>query len=180
MKKILLGFLLVLSVVITQAQEIKWTTDMKEAVTRSMKENKPIMLFFTGSDWCGWCHRLQAEVFNKPEFGNWVNNNVIPVELDFPRSKPQDEALKAQNNQLGQMLGVQGYPTVWFVTPTISTDNKINLNPLGSQGYAAGGPTNWINLVSAFLPKRTPTAEMPTVQRPTATPVKKKKKKTRK
>ena len=43
------------------------------------------MLFFTGSDWCGWCIRLQKEVFFKPEFTKWAAENVVLVELDFPR-----------------------------------------------------------------------------------------------
>ena len=55
----------------SQTQELKWHTDLKEAINISMSENKPLLLFFTGSDWCGWCVRLKNEVFNYDEFTKW-------------------------------------------------------------------------------------------------------------
>ena len=124
---------------------ITWYTDINQAAEISKKENKPMMLFFTGSDWCGWCHRLQNEVFKTPEFEKWARENVILVELDFPRSKPQTEAIKTQNRNLQQQFGVRGYPTCWFVKPDKMGDGKLNLAPIGSKGYEAGGPNNWIN-----------------------------------
>ena len=45
-----------------------WHTDMNKAVALSNKIKKPMLLFFTGSDWCGWCVRLQKEVLKTPEF----------------------------------------------------------------------------------------------------------------
>jgi thioredoxin-related protein len=70
-----------------------WHTDMNQAIAISQKENKPMMLFFTGSDWCGWCIRLQKEVFLTETFTKWAKENVVLVELDFPRSKPQTDAI---------------------------------------------------------------------------------------
>ena len=58
------------------------------------------MLFFTGSDWCGWCIRLQKEVFFKPEFKKWANKNVVLVELDFPKRTKLDEKTLRQNRKL--------------------------------------------------------------------------------
>jgi protein disulfide-isomerase len=136
-----------------QAQEIFWHTDMQTAINKSIAEKKPIMLFFTGSDWCGWCHRLQAEVFNKPEFITWTNNKVIAVELDFPRRKALDTKIKQQNSELGRMLDVKGYPTIWFVQPVMDANKKVNLNPLGSKGYEAGGPVNWTTGADTYLQK---------------------------
>lgn len=128
-----------------QKATMTWYTDINQATEISKKENKPMMLFFTGSDWCGWCHRLQNEVFKTPEFEKWARENVILVELDFPRSKPQTEAIKTQNRNLQQQFGVRGYPTCWFVKPDKMSDGKMNLAPIGSKGYEAGGPINWIN-----------------------------------
>jgi thiol-disulfide isomerase/thioredoxin len=65
-----------------------------------------IFLFFTGSDWCGWCIRLQNEVFKTPEFTAWVKQHAILVELDYPRRTPQTEEIKQQNAQLQQMFQV--------------------------------------------------------------------------
>ena len=57
-----------------------------------------MLLFFTGSDWCGWCHRLQREVFNTPAFTTWASSDVILVELDFPRNKVLPQNIKEQNH----------------------------------------------------------------------------------
>ena len=138
-----------------QAQEeLTWHTDMSKAADISIKENKPMFLFFTGSDWCGWCIRLQKEVFKTPEFIKWAKDNVVLVELDFPRKNNQTDAVKLQNAQLQQQLQVNGYPTVWFVSATKTAEAKINLNALGSSGYVAGGPKVWIDGANQIIQKK--------------------------
>ena len=138
-----------------QAQEeLTWHTDMSKATDISIKENKPMFLFFTGSDWCGWCIRLQKEVFKTPEFIKWAKDNVVLVELDFPRKNNQSEEVKMQNAQLQQQLQVRGYPTVWFVSAAKTADAKVNLNALGSSGYVAGGPKVWIDGANQIIQKK--------------------------
>jgi thioredoxin-related protein len=149
MKKILIAFLLVAGSVTMQAQDLVWHTDVKEAMKVSKKEKKPIMLFFTGSDWCGWCIRLQKEVFKTPEFTKWAKDNVVLVELDFPRRTPQTP----QNAQLQQTFQVMGYPTVWFVNAT-EKDKQVNFDKLGTTGYVAGGPTAWLDVANKFIVKK--------------------------
>ncbi len=84
-----------------QTSKLEWQTDLELAIQLSEKKNKPLMLFFTGSDWCGWCIRLQKEVFYKPEFIEWAEKNVILVDIDFPRNKSNQSAeLQQQNNLL--------------------------------------------------------------------------------
>jgi len=144
MKKLLVVLLVALSFNgFAQQKEIEWHTDVNKAVNLSVQTGKPLFFFFTGSDWCGWCKRLVKEVFVKEEFKSWATKNAILVELDFPRRTPISDDLKKQNRELGSMFGVRGYPTGWFVTPTI-VDGKVNFNKHGSQGYVAGGPKGWI------------------------------------
>ena len=143
MKKALLTLFLVLGSLTIQAQELTWQTDMNKALEISKKTKKPLLLFFTGSDWCGWCIRLQKEVLKTPEFAKWAKDNVVLVELDFPRRTAQQPEIQKQNMELQQALGVRGYPTVWFVNAT-KKDGKINLEQIGSTGYVAGGPTPWL------------------------------------
>src|SRR6476661_2731321 len=112
MKKILIALLLIVGSFTAQAQELTWHTDMNKAINVSNKEKKPLMLFFTGSDWCGWCMRLQKEVLKTPEFEKWAKDNVVLVELDFPRRTPQQPEIQKQNMELQQTFQVQGYPTV--------------------------------------------------------------------
>ena len=146
MKKILIVLLVALSINgFAQQKEIEWHTDVNKAIKISKETGKPLFLFFTGSDWCGWCKRLVKEVFVKEEFKSWATKNVILVELDFPKRTPISDDLKKQNRELGQIFGVRGYPTGWFVTPEV-TAKKVNLKKIGDkpQGYVAGGPEAWI------------------------------------
>ena len=155
MKKFISIILLFLTLnAFSQEPELKWHTDLNKAIELSMQDDKPLFMFFTGSDWCGWCIRLQKEVFFKPEFVKWAKENLTLVELDFPRRKKLDESLRQQNDNLRQMFAVRGYPTGWFVVPEIQEDKKINFKRLGSQGYVAGGPKNWINGANKILSKK--------------------------
>ena len=98
------------------------------------------------------------KVTRSEDFKKWTDENVILVELDFPRRKQLPANIAQQNRELQQIFGVRGYPTVWLVTPEIikSTDpnnpsSKINFQKLGTLGYVAGGPEKWIAAANQFL-----------------------------
>lgn len=150
MKKFALICLLVLGSFAANAQDQTWYDNVDKAMEASKKSKKPLMLFFTGSDWCGWCIRLQKEVFKTPEFTQWAKDNVILVELDFPRRKQLAPEIAQQNMQLQQSFAVQGYPTVWFVNAS-KKDGKTNFDQLGRTGYVAGGPTAWLASANQIL-----------------------------
>lgn len=157
MKSILFSaFAFITFISFSQKEALTWHTDLQKAVSISQKEKKPIMLFFTGSDWCGWCHKLQKEVFYQEEFVKWAKETVVLVEVDFPSSKgeaykKQTDEIRQQNNLLQQQFSVRGYPTVWFVKPEKTKEGKLNLDKLGQTGYVAGGAQNWINGANTFL-----------------------------
>lgn len=154
MKKIFLVALFIVGAFTSQAQELKWYTDVKEAITVSNKENKPMLMFFTGSDWCGWCIRLQNEVLKTNEFQKWAKDNVVLVELDYPRRTPQTPEIKNQNNELQQAFGIQGFPTIYF-TSAETKDGKVNFKGLGQTGYVAGGPSAWLAVAEGIVhPKK--------------------------
>ena len=152
MKKILFTIItIVLLGFSVNAQELTWHTDVNEASQIAMDENKPMLLFFTGSDWCGWCIRLQKEVFFKLDFQKWAKNNVVLVELDFPRRTQLDQATKSQNYQLQSVFKVRGYPTIHFVNPERKPDGKINFNALGKTGYVRGGAEKWLAVAEGII-----------------------------
>src|SRR5262245_33927826 len=97
----------------TDASGLTCVTNLQDANKLSQATHKPVFAFFTGSDWCGWCKKLQRDVFVKPEFIAWAKQNVILLELDFPRTKQLPDDLIRQNASLQQALAVSGYPTVW-------------------------------------------------------------------
>ena len=154
MKKLLLVLFLTLGAVTMEAQELQWHTDVKAAMKLSAETKKPMFLFFTGSDWCGWCKRLQKEVFITPEFSAWAKDNVILVELDFPKRTAQDMAIKQQNAQLAQAFKVRGYPTVWITNAETNAEGKVSFKPLGNTGYVAGGPAAWLGKANEIMAKK--------------------------
>jgi thiol:disulfide interchange protein len=121
------------------ADTLVWYNDLGKARQISDAKHIPIFAFFTGSDWCGWCHKLQANVFAKPEFVSWAKKNVVLLELDFPRRKQLPPEIAQQNMALQQALKIAGYPTVWLMYVTPNEENKgLNLVTLGSLGYPQG------------------------------------------
>ncbi|MCD6011268.1 MAG: thioredoxin [Flavipsychrobacter sp.] len=141
--------------------QLEWYTDLAKAYQKSKATNKPIFGFFTGSDWCGWCHKLQADVFNKPAFVKWAKDKVILLELDFPRRKQLPAELAQQNNSLQQAFQVQGFPTIWiFTAAQDQATQKFSLTPFGSLGYPAGSEVGkeevkFLNDANAILSKVT-------------------------
>ena len=153
MKKLLTLLLIVAFFSNARAQELTWYNNLDKAIEISKQTSKPLMLFFTGSDWCGWCHRLQNEVFKLPEFVTWAKSSVVLVEVDFPRAFQLAPEIQNQNNHLQQDFQIQGYPTVWFVNAT-KKDGSITYERLGQTGYVAGGPPAWLQVANGFLKKK--------------------------
>jgi thiol:disulfide interchange protein len=117
---------------------LKWYTNLDEVHQLSKKTGKPIFGFFTGSDWCGWCHKLQREVFAKDAFVKWANEKVILLELDFPRKKQLPADLAKQNRELQAAFKVTGYPTIWIFNTDKDDEGRFNLTALGKLGYPRG------------------------------------------
>lgn len=117
-----------------------WQTDYKAALEQAAKENKPVLLDFTGSDWCGWCIKLDKETFSQPDFKQFAEKNLILVEVDFPNGKPQSAEVKKQNAELQAKYGVEGFPTLILLN---SKGKEIAKNP----GYLPGGPKAFVEWV---------------------------------
>ena len=152
MKKIIVALLLFAGTFAAEAQELVWETNVTKAMAISNETKKPLLLFFTGSDWCGWCIRLQKEVLKTPEFATWAKENVVLVELDYPRRAPQTPEIKKQNEELQMAFGIQGFPTIILANAT-TKEGKVNFEGIGSTGYVAGGPTAWLAVANGFLKK---------------------------
>ena len=153
MKKILIVCTLLIGSLNLYSQENDgWLINFDKAAELSMKTGKPILANFTGSDWCGWCIRLKKEVFVTPSFKKWAKENVILLELDYPRRTPQTEEIKKQNQELQQFFKVRGYPTLHMFNVGI-VEGKTQITALGKMCYIAGGPTHWIANANNYLKK---------------------------
>jgi len=120
-----------------------WMTDFQAAQEKAVEEEKPMLLDFTGSDWCGWCIKLKKEVFSKEAFQTYAAENLILVELDFPRNKPQSDELKAQNQALAEKYGIRGFPTIILLSP----EGEV----IGQTGYRRGGPEAYVEHLQELL-----------------------------
>jgi len=92
-----------------------WLTSFDQALAQAKAEKKVVLADFTGSDWCGWCIKLKKEVFASAEFQKFAGEKLVLLELDYPRNKPQSDALKKQNAELQKKFNVDGFPTIVFL-----------------------------------------------------------------
>ena len=99
------------------AAKLVWGTDLAAAKAQAAKENKPILLVFTGSDWCGACIALHQEVFEKLSFAAYAKERFIPVEIDCPHGNKMSEEQKKANNALAEEFHVEGFPTILVLNP---------------------------------------------------------------
>jgi thiol-disulfide isomerase/thioredoxin len=115
LKSLLASSLVLLGAVSTAFAEATWLTNFEEAKAIAVKEGKPLLLDFTGSDWCPPCKALHKNVFSTEEFAKEAAGKYVLVELDFPRTKQLAPELKAQNSELQKKYAITGYPTVLLV-----------------------------------------------------------------
>ncbi len=120
-----------------------WGDNYKDALAKAKTEKKLLLAEFTGSDWCPPCKKQAAEVFGTQEFKDYAAKQLVLLQLDYPRSKPLSDEVKAQNNELKTKFAIKGYPTV------------IMLDGEGKElarwvGYGGGGPAPLIAKIDAL------------------------------
>ena len=125
------------------SNQISWLTNFKDAQALAKKQSKPLFLFFSGSDWCGWCTKMSKEILDTKEFTQTLGNEFVFVHVDFPKKSPLDAQTQQQNKELADTYNVKGFPTVVVLSP--------NLETLGTLGYVKGGPQAFIEKARAYL-----------------------------
>ena len=105
-------------------------------VERAEKEKRPILLEFTGSDWCPPCMMMAKTVFDTPEFKKYADENLIFVKLDFPRSKTQAADVKERNEKLAEKFNIEGFPTVVILNDKgDEITRKVGAMPGGAEKF---------------------------------------------
>lgn len=125
---------------LTQSGE--WLTSWELAHRESLRTGKPIMAVFTGSDWCGPCIALKKKVLKTDQFTRWATENVVLLELDFPKNTNQSPAIEDQNRKLSKRYNIAGYPTVLI----IDTDGQVK----GKLGHGTN-PDPWIKRAAEIV-----------------------------
>ena len=125
-----------------------WTSDFAAAKAQAAKEGKDLLIDFTGSDWCGWCIKLNEEVFQHDPFKKGVADKFVLVELDYPRDKSKlDEKTIKQNDELKSTYEPRGFPTI------LLTD--ASGKPYAQTGYQKGGPEAYVKHLDELRAKKT-------------------------
>ena len=107
----------------------KWTMDFDAAAKLAAEKKLPMLLNFTGSDWCGWCKLMDESVYAKKEWQDYAAANLILVTIDFPQDeKLVPEKYAARNGRLQEQFKVEGYPTYVL----LDVDAKTEIGRLGA------------------------------------------------
>src|SRR4051812_10542795 len=93
----------------------RWLTSFPNAAGQARKEDKLIMAYFRGSDWCDFCKKLDREVLNTDLFIDWADKNVVLLDVGFPAEKRQSPSQKKHNDALKDRYSVIKTPTFVFL-----------------------------------------------------------------
>lgn len=126
-----------------ESDAVPWRTDYRAARAEAVEAGLPLLLWFTGSDWCVWCRKLDAELFATSAFRAAAGRAFIPVMLDYPRRARIPIALQRQNRELAARFSVDTFPTVIWLDPASETE-------LHRHGYLAVEPERYLESLRRF------------------------------
>jgi protein disulfide-isomerase len=125
------------------APDPTWHSDIDEARQLAAEQDRHLLLDFTGSDWCPWCKKLDAEVFSTEEFAEFAAEKLILVKIDFPKTRQLSAEQTQANRSLAQEYAVRGFPTVVMLN---SKGERI-----GTTGYRRGSVDSYIEHLRGMM-----------------------------
>jgi protein disulfide-isomerase len=125
------------------AQTSTWNQDYQKALAESQKSGKPLLIDFSGTDWCPWCMKLDREVFSQDAFKKYAKDNLTLLLVDFPRKKQLSPELRKQNEELAGKFKIEGFPTVVILNSKGET--------LGVTGYQEGGAQKYVEHLKGII-----------------------------
>ncbi len=123
-----------------------WRTNWDDAKSEAEKENKKLILVFSGSDWCIPCIKLEKEVWENSTFNEYAKDNYVLFRADFPKRKKNklDNITQKRNDMLAAEYNPKGYfPFVVII------DSQGNVR--GLLGYEKKSPKDYITRINQFL-----------------------------
>jgi protein disulfide-isomerase len=145
MKKIIIALFAVLALTSLFAQNAVWMDNYDAALKLSAQKKIPVLINFTGSDWCYWCKKLDKEVFSQPDFAKYSKSSLILLKVDFPKNIKQTDDVKAFNKELANKFNIEGFPTIVLID---SKGKEINRT-----GYQEGGAATYVKHLKSLLKK---------------------------
>ncbi len=118
-----------------------WIEDFKAAKKEAAASGKYILLAFSGSDWCGWCVKLEKEVFSQNEFVRDAQKSFVLTMIDNPRDKSiLSKVAERQNKELTEKFNVRGFPCA-----VLCDAEGTEIKRFG--GYRKGGPSAYLEML---------------------------------
>ena len=129
------------------AQAQLWEDSFNSALSKANTEDKPIVLVFSGSDWCGPCIRFKKKILDSEEFVGFASNNYVLYNADFPKKKKNtlsQEKLDA-NKGLAEKYNPKGH------FPLVVVLDK-NESILGKTGFdKRKSPEKYLDLFNGYV-----------------------------
>ncbi|HOQ04573.1 MAG TPA: thioredoxin family protein [Anaerohalosphaeraceae bacterium] len=116
---------------------VRWYTNFEEALAAAQKENKDLLINFSGSDWCIFCIRLEKDVFAQEAFAKEAEKYFVFMLVDFPNDpSKQSEEIRKQNQQLARRYRFRNlFPTLYLAKPDGTPYAMAEYQPLGPTEY---------------------------------------------
>lgn len=125
-----------------------WTDDYEAALKEAEAGKKYVIADFSGSDWCGWCKKLDKEVFAKSEFLEGAKDKYVLLMIDTPNNPALlSEKAKTQNPELVKKYDIHGFPSVLIL------DAKGEV--VARTGYKQGGPVKYLEMLDSLIKAET-------------------------
>ena len=156
------GLMALLAAGVASAGEL-WTENAQEAMAQAAKEDKDLLVDFTGSDWCGWCVKLDQEVFSQPAFQAAARKHFVFLKLDFPHQRALSAETKKQNEEWQQKFQIEGFPTIILA----DAEGK----QYGRTGYRPGGPAAYLKHLAELQGARPKREKKPALAKKADSPV---------
>ncbi|SDD96410.1 thioredoxin family protein [Desulfuromonas thiophila] len=137
---LLIALLLFPSVVLSASL---WLEDSDRAFTQAREQQRPVLMYFTGSDWCHWCIQLNKNVLSQPEFADFAAKELVLLKVDFPKRLPQSAAQARRNDQLARQYRVRGFPTLLLFN---AAGDKI-----ATTGFRPGSAADYVTHLQELL-----------------------------
>ena len=125
---------------------IEWFSDYDLAREAAGENDKVMMLYFSGSDWCKPCIQLDKNILETSTFSEYAKGNFVPVKLDFPKMKKNRHSKKkvVHNENLAEKYNPNGvFPLLVFLDK--------NEEILGFTGYTDVSPYAYVSMIEQII-----------------------------
>lgn len=125
---------------VTPLDTVIWKNNYNKCLADAKAKNVPVLMVFSGSDWCKPCIKLREKILISPVFSEWVKTHVVCLSLDFPSLKKNALSLEQQkhNDALAEKYNSNGvFPLVMLIDANEKVLGFLNYLDVSPEEYIA-------------------------------------------